>query len=103
MNQDLKVLSLFDASISYYLLIMMKGFESYILKNLTKMGTTVESLRFDDFSKHYFMLPPKAEQKKIIKKVDELLTLCDQIKARLNEAQTTQLHLAETIVKQAIN
>ena len=101
-NQDLKVLSLIDKSIVDYTLLMMKGFEAYILKNLTKMGTTVESLRFDDFSKHYFIIPPLEEQYRIVAKVDELMALCDQLKARLNDAQNTKLQLTDAIVEQAV-
>ncbi|MDN3381937.1 restriction endonuclease subunit S [Pseudoalteromonas sp. APC 3358] len=101
-NQDLKVLSLIDKSIVDYILLMMKGFEAYILKNLTKMGTTVESLRFDDFSKHYFIIPPLEEQHRIVAKVDELMALCEQLKARLTDAQTTKLHLTDGIVEQAL-
>jgi len=48
-------------------------------------------------------LPPLAEQHRIVKKADELMTLCNQLKTRLNDTQTTQLHLAETIVEQSIN
>ncbi len=48
-------------------------------------------------------LPPLAEQQRIVTKVDELMTLCDQLKASLSNAQTTQLHLADAIVKQTVN
>jgi type I restriction enzyme S subunit len=102
-NQDLKVLSLIDKSIVNYVLLMMKGFEMYILENLTKIGTTVESLRFDDFSKHYFIMPPLSEQHRIVAKVDELMAICDQLKARLTDVQTTQVHLADAVVECALN
>jgi type I restriction enzyme, S subunit len=42
-------------------------------------------------------LPPIEEQHRIVAKVDELMTLCDQLKARLNDAQTTQIRLAEAV------
>jgi type I restriction enzyme S subunit len=47
-------------------------------------------------------MPPVDEQHRIVAKVDELMALCDALKARLNEAQTTQVHLADTIVEQAV-
>ena len=47
-------------------------------------------------------LPPLAEQHRIVAKVDELMALCDQLKSRLSAAQTTQLHLADALVEQAI-
>ncbi len=42
------------------------------------------------------------EQIRIVAKVDELMALCDQLKSRLSDAQTTQLHLADALVEQAI-
>jgi type I restriction enzyme S subunit len=47
-------------------------------------------------------LAPIEEQHRIVAKVDELMSLCDQLKARLSDAQTTQLHLTDAIVEQAI-
>jgi type I restriction enzyme S subunit len=47
-------------------------------------------------------LPPIEEQHRIVAKVDELMALCDALKARLNDAQTTQVHLADAIVEQAV-
>lgn len=46
--------------------------------------------------------PPQDEQHSIVAKVDELMTLCDQLKARLTDAQTTKLHLTDAIVEQAL-
>jgi type I restriction enzyme S subunit len=50
-----------------------------------------------------FSMPPLAEQHRIVAKVDELMALCDSLKARLNQAQTTQLHFTDAIVEQALN
>lgn len=47
-------------------------------------------------------LPPLAEQRRIVAKVDELMTLCEQLKARIRTAQTTQLHLADVLAEQAL-
>lgn len=47
-------------------------------------------------------IPPLAEQHRIVAKVDELMAMCDALKARLADAQTTQIHLADTIVVQAV-
>jgi type I restriction enzyme, S subunit len=46
--------------------------------------------------------PPVPEQHRIVAKVDELMALCDQLKSRLSDAQTTQLHLADALVERAI-
>lgn len=48
-------------------------------------------------------LPPLKEQNLIVKLSTELLLLCDQLKSRLQSAQQTQLHLADTLTDAALN
>lgn len=47
-------------------------------------------------------VPPLAEQHRIVAEVDQLMTLCDQLKARLNQARQVQEHLADGLVEQAV-
>jgi type I restriction enzyme S subunit len=47
-------------------------------------------------------VPPLAEQHRIVAKVDELMALCDQLKARLNQARQVHEQLANTLVEQAV-
>ena len=46
-------------------------------------------------------LCPTAEQHRIVAKVDELMALCDALKARVQQAETTQRHIADAVVAQA--
>ena len=48
-------------------------------------------------------IPPLAEQQRIVAKVDELFTLCDQLKDRLHQASETEQHLTNAIVEQALS
>ena len=68
-NQDLKALVLPYPEIATYVQLLIRGFESFILQNLTKIGTTVESIQFDAFAAHPFPLPPLAEQSRIVTRV----------------------------------
>lgn len=47
-------------------------------------------------------LPPEAEQHRIVAKVDELMALCDRLKADLAEARTQQARLATTLIESAL-
>jgi type I restriction enzyme S subunit len=47
-------------------------------------------------------LPPLLEQRRIVAKVDELMALCDQMKARIADAGALQRKLADVIVAQAV-
>lgn len=60
------------------------------------------SFRLGDVGEMIIPLPPLCEQNQIVAKVDELMALCDQLKARLTDAQTTKLHLTDAIVEQAL-
>jgi type I restriction enzyme S subunit len=46
--------------------------------------------------------PPLNEFVKIVERIDSLMSLCEQLKARLSDAQTTQLHLADAVVENAL-
>ncbi|MDT4332389.1 restriction endonuclease subunit S [Methylomonas sp. MS20] len=69
-----------------------------ILENRIKMP----KLNVDSLSSIVVPLPPLVEQHRIVAKVDELMALCDALKARIAAAQTTQLQLADAIVEQAV-
>ena len=59
-------------------------------------------LSLESIKKSSVAIPPLAEQHRIVAKVDELMSLCDRLKARLQSAQTTQLYLADSLVEQAV-
>lgn len=80
-NQDLKVLVPYLNGMERYLQIMLSGFEAFILSDLVKTGTTVQSLKYDEFACQPFPLPPLAEQQRIVAKVDDLMALCDRLQA----------------------
>ena len=48
------------------------------------------------------MLPPLAEQQRIVAKVDELMAICDQLKVKLQQSQETQAQLTDTLVDRAL-
>lgn len=66
-------------------------------------STTIPYLNKTNCESIQFGLPPLVEQHRIVSKVDELMTICDNLKAKINSAQTTQLHLTDAISEQAIN
>ncbi|RRV10862.1 restriction endonuclease subunit S, partial [Stutzerimonas xanthomarina] len=47
-------------------------------------------------------LPPETEQHRIVAKVDELMALCDQLKARLSASRQLHERLAGALVEQAV-
>ena len=47
-------------------------------------------------------LPPLAEQRRIVAKVDELMRWCDALEARLTAARTTATHLLDATIHQTL-
>ncbi len=93
-NQDLKVLSPYIDGLERYLQIMLRGLTSFILTSLVKTGMTVQSLKYEEFEAQAFPLPPLAEQKRIVAKVDELMALCDQLEQQQQEREIKHTALA---------
>ena len=87
-NQDLKILSPFVDGLERYLQIMFRGMTDFILSSLVKTGTTVQSLKYEEFELQLLPLPPLAEQHRIVAKVDELMALCDELEAARAQRET---------------
>jgi type I restriction enzyme S subunit len=68
----------------------------------TVSGTAYNALTLIKLNHLLFPTPPLAEQHRIVKKVDELMALCDQLKDHLNQAQTLQQQLADAVVAQSV-
>ena len=69
-NQDIKALTLYFPPIAVGLAYFIKAFEPYILEELTKSVTTVDSLRFDEFQSMLIPVPPQSEWDRIIGQLD---------------------------------
>lgn len=85
-----------------------KQFLFYFFKSITEKikasgnGIAMIHMTKERMEKLILEIPPLAEQHRIVAKVDELMALCDALKARIAAAQITQLQLADAIVEQAV-
>jgi type I restriction enzyme S subunit len=88
---------IFDEFLYLYLANLSEWF-----LDIASRGQGQPNLNTDIVKATWFALPPLEEQHRIVTKVDQLMTLCDQLKARLQQAQQTQLYLADALVEQAL-
>jgi type I restriction enzyme S subunit len=87
-----------------YILIFLKS-PYFIETGIPKMTGTAGQKRVpkDYFAFSPFPLPPLAEQHRIVAKVDELMTLCDELETRITSISITRRQLLETTLHEALN
>jgi type I restriction enzyme S subunit len=87
-NQDLRAVEPTTALDLDYAYLLFKSLK------MVGSGVTVKGITVDKLHAMPALLPPFAEQKRIVAKVDELMALCDQLEAQQKEHDTRQAALA---------
>jgi len=97
-NQDMKAL-VFSEINEVYLLTLMKAARERVVSMVEHSSHGTCKLVSERLWSMVVCIAPKEEQLRIIKMVDTLMAICDQLKSRLQTSQQTQLALAESLVE----
>ena len=65
-------------------------------------GTGIRHFTGKELRAYAFPLPPLAEQRRIVAKVDELMALCDRLEAALEAASTARRQLLDSLLLEAL-
>lgn len=77
--------------------VVRKDIETYCATTVGNWGISASNLREVNIP-----LPPLAEQRRIVAKVDELMSVCDQLETQLTVAQKESRRLLEAILHDAL-
>ncbi|PXX17828.1 type I restriction modification DNA specificity protein [Nitrosomonas ureae] len=88
--------------LSEYLSIALKSPHSFKLLINASGSTAQPAIYLKDLKEITLPLPPLSEQHRIVAKIDELMTLCDQLKSTITQASQLQKKLADAVVEQVI-
>jgi type I restriction enzyme S subunit len=88
--------------LSEFLSIALKSPDSFRQLVNASGSTAQPAIYLRDLKKIVLPMPPLAEQHRIVAKVDQLMALCDRLKARLNQARQVHEQLANALVEQAV-
>ena len=64
-------------------------------------GSAQPNLSANNVKLYVYPMPPVSEQQRIVAKVDDLMALCDRLRARINDANQQQKKLADVLVEHA--
>jgi type I restriction enzyme, S subunit len=92
-------LPLFELTEPWFILyrLLADAKSSYLETHFT--GAAIKHFTGQELSRYSFGLPPLAEQRRIAAKVSQLMTLCDELEAKLKDAQAASGKLMEATVK----
>jgi len=88
-NQDLRAIEPTEALDLNFAYLLFKSLK------LVGSGVTVKGITVQKLHEIEVGLPPLAEQRRIVAKVDELMALCDRLEAQLKERDVKQAALAK--------
>ncbi len=101
-NQDLKALQLFVPEMGEFVYCILKCFESTILFKYTKDGTTVNNIIFDDLLSMPVPLPPLAEQRRVVERIEQAFSALDTIDALQSQYADNLTVLKSKLIDAAI-
>lgn len=85
-----------------FLIIQLDSFVSNVIKNRAR-GGAMYNVSLGDLSELALVIPPIAEQKRIVKKVDELMSICDKLEEHQTANLTTHHHLVKSLLEKLTN
>lgn len=95
-NQGFKSCIPFMGVISDYIYYYFKATREQINKDAS--GTTFNEVSGEDVKNLPFPLPPLAEQKRIVEKVDKLMAYCDELEKQVTENQVNNERLISNLL-----
>jgi type I restriction enzyme S subunit len=81
-----------------YLFMFLNSPVAYSQATQSITGTAQPTVPLKPLRKFKVPLPPLAEQKRIVAKVDQLMALCDELETKLRQTEETSRKVAEALV-----
>ncbi|MDO8769878.1 MAG: restriction endonuclease subunit S [Burkholderiaceae bacterium] len=87
---------------SLWIEMYMNSIAKKYFQAASKQTTNLASINMTQLKNCLLAIPGLKEQHRIVAKVDELMSLCEQLKSRITDARQSQKKLADVLVEQAL-
>jgi len=101
LNQRVAAIRVFSNTQFLYQ-FMQSNFVLGVYRNRFGGSGLQPNLKMGDVTDLVMPVPPESEQSRIVAKLGEFMALCDTLKTRIRESQSTQLHLADAMAENAL-
>jgi type I restriction enzyme S subunit len=101
-NQDIKALVPKKPEMAEFLLRALKGLKPEMLKRVQRSSHGTCRLEEREYGDFLVPIPPLAEQRRIVAKVDELMALCDRLEASLTASEDNRRRLLDALLAEAL-
>ena len=101
-NQDMKAITLKSPEMAEYLLRALKALKPEMLARVQRSSHGTCRIAGADYRDFMVPLPPLAEQRRIVAKVDDLMALCDQLEGGLDTAGDTRRRLFDALLHESL-
>jgi type I restriction enzyme, S subunit len=98
----MKALVLKRPEMAEFILRALKGLKPEMLRRVRRSSHGTCRIEGSDYSDLLIPIPPLAEQRRIVAKIDELMVLCDRLEASLVAADETRVQLLEALLAGAL-
>ena len=88
----------------FYQMFLLRQLDSFVSNKIKDRarGGAMYNVSLSDLAELVLLIPPLAEQHRIVAKVDELMALCDRLKILVTDANRLQQKLADVITNRAV-
>jgi type I restriction enzyme S subunit len=101
-NQDMKALVLRVPAMAEYALLACRAARDRVLAKVQRSSHGTCRLESEDVANLPIPMPPLAEQKRIVAKVEQLMKLCDTLEAALRRSEDRAAKLVEAVVQEMV-
>ena len=101
-SQHVAIIRLFLPDIRDFIHLLLRSQAYQTLIDTVQVGVSRPGLSMQRLRQFPMFVPPMAEQRRIVEKVDELMALCDELEESLTTAQTQRSRLLEAVLHEAL-